>query len=353
MNPPNISVIIINYNGGAFLQDAVNSLGRQTYRDFELILFDNSSADGSVDNVDLSTVPAARLVRNPENIGFAAGNNRAAEIANGRWLVLLNPDTAATPDWLEKMANAAAAYPDCKTFASAQLDMNAPDTIDGAGDAYLLFGIPWRGGFGRPASELPISGWCFSACGATAMYDLPVFREIGGFDERFFCYCEDVDLGFRLQLEGYDCLFVHDAVVHHAGSGITGRTSPFSTYHGTRNRIWTYFKNMPLPLLILTLPGHIFLTLYILMRNAFTPRTRPMLRGVIDGIAGIGNMRNPSPWKPKTRRLALAKLVRRMAWNPWRMSARKVHVRQLKQPQVSAELQRAATRPEGIRSGPN
>ncbi|PKP81491.1 MAG: glycosyltransferase family 2 protein [Alphaproteobacteria bacterium HGW-Alphaproteobacteria-18] len=329
MNPPNISVIIINYNGGAFLQDAVNSLGRQTYRDFELILFDNSSADGSVDNVDLSTVPAARLVRNPENIGFAAGNNRAAEIANGRWLVLLNPDTAATPDWLEKMANAAAAYPDCKTFASAQLDMNTPDTIDGAGDAYLLFGIPWRGGFGRPASELPSSGWCFSACGATAMYDLTLFREIGGFDERFFCYCEDVDLGFRLQLEGHDCLFVHDAVVHHAGSGITGRTSSFSTYHGTRNRIWTYFKNMPLPLLVLTLPGHLALTAYILIHNAFTPRIRPMLKGLADGIAGIAHVRKERAWKVGSRKIGLWKLARKMAWNPLFLHRRNVHVRPL------------------------
>ena len=329
MNPPAVSVIIINYNGGAFLQQAVNSLSRQTVRDFELIVFDNASADGSADKLDLSGVPAARLVRNPENIGFAAGNNRAADLAKGKWLVLLNPDTVAEPDWLENLLAAAKAYPACRNFASAQLDLNSADTLDGVGDAYLVFGIPWRGGFGRPASELPGMGWCFSACGAAAMYDLALFRELGGFDERFFCYCEDVDLGFRLQLAGHDCLFVDTAVVHHAGSGITGRASAFSTYHGTRNRVWTYFKNMPTAILLTTLPGHIILTLYILFRNAFTPRFKPMLSGLVDGVGGLRAICRPSIWKLPRHSLKTHRLLSRMAWNPWHMSARKAHVRGL------------------------
>lgn len=329
MNPPRVSVIIINYNGGAFLQQAVNSLSRQTFRDFELIVFDNASTDGSADTLDLSGVPAGRLVRHPENIGFAAGNNRAADLATGKWLALLNPDTVAEPDWLENLLAAADAYPDCRNFASAQFDLTSADTLDGVGDAYLVFGIPWRGGFGRPASELPGMGWCFSACGAAAMYDLALFRENGGFDERFFCYCEDVDLGFRLQLAGHDCLFVNTAVVHHAGSGITGRTSAFSTYHGTRNRVWTYFKNMPAGILLATLPGHVALTLYIAARNVFTPRFKPMLRGLMDGISGLPQIRRPSAWKLPRHTMETRHLLSRMAWNPWLMSARKAHVRDL------------------------
>lgn len=328
MSPPNISVVIINFNGGAFLQGAIDSLRQQTYRDFELILFDNASTDGSVDSIEFAHIPAARLVRNPENIGFAAGNNRAAELASGKWLVLLNPDTVAAPDWLEKMVAATVAHPECKTFTSAQLDLTAPGIMDGAGDAYLIFGIPWRGGFGRPESEMPETGWCFSACGAAAMYDLALFRDIGGFDERFFCYCEDVDLGFRFQLAGHDCLFISDAVVHHAGSGITGRTSAFSTYHGTRNRIWTYVKNMPAALLVATLPGHLLLTLYIVGRNAFSPRFAPMVRGLKDGIKGVPEMRRASPWRLDSRTSPTG-LSARMAWNPWRMSSRKPHIRKL------------------------
>lgn len=328
MSGPAISVVIINYNGGAFLQAAVDSLSGQTFRDFELIVFDNASSDGSAERLDLSALPSARLVKNPDNLGFAGGNNRAADLATGKWLVLLNPDTVAAPGWLEKLMAAASAHPGCRTFASAQLDLADPGLMDGAGDAYLIFGMAWRGGFARPASELPRPGWCFSACGAAAMYDLALFREMGGFDERYFCYCEDVDLGFRLQLMGHDCRFVPEAVVHHAGSGITGRLSEFATYHGTRNRIWTYFKNMPAGLLILTLPGHILLTAYVLMTNFLTPRRKSMLRGLKDGLGGALRIRRDTRWRVKPRRIGLWALVRRMAWNPFRMQARKVHVRE-------------------------
>ena len=327
MTSPRVSVVIINYNGGAFLQGAVDSLKQQTFQDFELILFDNASADGSAEKTDLSGLRSATLVMHTENTGFAGGNNRAVEKAKGEWLVLLNPDTVAAPDWLEKLTAAAEANPQIRTFASAQIDLADPSLMDGAGDAYLLFGMPWRGGFSRPTQELPATGLCFSACGAAAMYDLALFRELGGFDERYFCYCEDVDLGFRLQLEGHDCLFVHDAIVRHAGSGIAGRASAFATYHGTRNRIWTYFKNMPLPLLILTLPGHLALTAYILIHNSFSPRARPMLNGITDGLRGIGGIRRERAWRVTTRRIGLWQLARRMAWNPLLMHNRKVHVR--------------------------
>lgn len=323
---PLISVVIVNYNGGAFLQEAVNALSRQTLTDFELIVFDNASSDGSADALDLTGLSEARLIRHSDNIGFAAGNNRAAEEARGKWLALLNPDTVAAPDWLEKLIAASQAYPDCRNFASAQLDLNNPDLLDGAGDAYLIFGFPWRGGFGRPASELPPSGWVFSACGAAAMYDRELFLRMGGFDERFFCYCEDVDLGFRLQLAGHDCRFVSDAVVRHAGSGITGRASAFSTYHGTRNRIWTYVKNMPASLLVMTLPGHLVLTSYLLARNSFTPRFVPMLRGSLHGAAGAARIRISTKWRV-TQRERRGHLVRSLTWNPWRMSERRAHVR--------------------------
>jgi GT2 family glycosyltransferase len=163
----------------------------------------------------------------------------------------------------------------------------------------------------------------FSACGAAAMYERDLFLGMGGFDERFFCYCEDVDLGFRLQLAGHDCLFVSDAVVGHAGSGITGRASAFSTYHGTRNRVWTYFKNMPPWVLLLTLPGHAALTLYLLFRNMFTPMFLPMLRGLKDGLSDSHSFRR----ERATRRVSLLQLTERMACNPLRLSQRACHVR--------------------------
>ena len=320
---PVFSVIIVNYNGGAFLQKAVDSLKAQTFADFELILVDNASSDGSAARVDLAGLPAATFIRNTNNTGFAAANNQAAEKASGAWLVMLNPDSVADPGWLAALAEAAAAHPDCASFTSAQLRLDDPFTLDGAGDAYFLFGIPWRGGFGRPASELPGPGWCFSACGASAMYSARLYREAGGLDASFFCYCEDVDLGFRLQLLGHDCRFVPGAIIHHAGSGISGRVSPFTIYHGTRNRLWTYAKNMPEAMFWLTLPGHAALSLYLLTRSAFTPRFKPMLRGLKDGVVAMPRLRRAS----RTRRISLSQLAGRMAWNPLTLSQRKCHVR--------------------------
>ncbi|MEQ9507137.1 MAG: glycosyltransferase family 2 protein [Hyphomonas sp.] len=321
--PPEFSVLIVNYNGGAYLQGAIDSLKAQTCRSFEVIVVDNASTDGSASALDTAGLPGFTLMAETENHGFARGNNLAAEKATGRWLALLNPDARAAPDWLAALKRAIDTHDSVRTFASAQLLMDDPGTLDGAGDAYLLFGFPWRGGFGRPSRELPGPGYCFSACGASAVYDAALYRSLGGFDERFYCYCEDVDLGFRLQLMGEDCYFVPDAVIEHAGSGTTGRDSEFTTYHGTRNRIWTYVKNMPPGLMALTLPGHVALTLYVLARNSFTPRFLPMMRGIWDGVRGAAQLRTSPDWRVKQRGAP----VRSMAWNPWRMSQRRAHVR--------------------------
>lgn len=313
VSPPFISVVIVNFNAANYLQAAIDSLGAQTFRDFELILFDNASTDGSADSADLTGLPSFRLVRSAENLGFAAGNNRAAELARGKWLVLLNPDAVAAPDWLEQLMRAAKDHPGCASFASVQYRLGAPDILDGAGDNYLIFGMPWRGGSGRAASELPGDGWCFSACGASAMYSADVFRDLGGFDERFFCYCEDVDLGFRLQLAGYDCRFVSKAAIHHASGGISGQASEFTLFHGSRNRIWTYAKNMPSAAFWLTLPIHLTLTIYLLLRNSFTPRFSPMFRGVLAGLAGIPAARRESKWRRVKSSTDTQRLLSRMA----------------------------------------
>lgn len=325
---PRFSVLIVNYNGGTYVKDALESLTRQSRRDFEVILIDNASTDGSVDELETSLLPAFTLLSETENHGYAGGMNRAAAHAQGDWLVGLNPDAVATPTWLEKIATGIARHPDAKMFASAQFALEAPDTLDGAGDAYLIIGIPWRGGFGRPASELPGEGECFSPCGAGGVFERETFLRHDGFDERFFCFCEDVDLGFRLRLAGETCIFLPDAVIHHVGGGISGRSSDFSIYHGFRNRIWTYAKNMPSVIFWLTLPAHIGLSLYLLARAFMTGRLRQTWRGMRDGLAGAVSMRRSGQELRRTRRVALWPLARSMAWNPFRMSSHRVHVRQ-------------------------
>lgn len=330
VRPPRFSVLIVNYNGGAYLQAALDSLKGQTVWDFEVICVDNASTDGSADGLDADGIPGFQLVQAGENLGFAAGNNLAARQAAGDWLCLLNPDAVAAPDWLEKIGAATLRYPQCRVFACAQYMLDDPTRIDGAGDAYLVLGIPWRGGFERPASELPPEGRCFSPCGASAVYFRETFAAYGGFDERFFCYCEDVDLGYRMQLGGEDCIFLPDAQIAHKGGGTSGRYSYFTTFHGNRNRTWTYLKNTPWPLLALTLPGHLALLGYIYVRNCKSLPNDGMRDGMREGFRTGWQLRKSREYRVMRRRRSLIGLALAMVFNPFRMARRKAHVRPLR-----------------------
>ena len=329
-----ISVIIVNYNGEAYLQQALDSLRTQTFQDFEVLLVDNASTDGSVDNLNVDGVPGYRFLPQTENLGFAAGNNVAAKQSDATWLALFNPDAVANPDWLERVMAATERHPDTKMFACAQYALEDPTIMDGAGDCYLGFGIPWRGGFGLPAETLT-EGECFSPCGASAVFRRSVFESHGGFDERFFCYCEDVDLGYRMRLAGERCVFLPDAVIRHAGSGISGRASEFAIFHGTRNRIWTYAKNTPALLMWLTLPGHVAITLAILLRGFATGRAGPTWRGIKDGLAGVGDLKKDKRFGPPKRTVSLGDLVYAMAWNPKRLLDRRPVIRPLRAPDTA------------------
>lgn len=323
---PKLSVIIINYNGHAFLPAALEALNKQTFTDFEVIVLDNNSPDKSGAGLDLSAFPQSKLILEAHNHGYAKGNNLAIEQASGEWIVLLNPDTVATPDFLEKLVTASDQYSSVNAFCACQYLMEPKGHLDGVGDAYLVFGFPWRGGFGHPENLRPDTGAVFSPCGAGAMIRRDTFLSHGGFDTRFFMYCEDVDLGFRMRLAGETCVYVSDAIIHHAGSGISGRYSDNTIYHGTRNRIWTYAKNMPTALFLLTLPGHLTLSAYLLIRAMMTGRGAPTWRGMRDGFRGAWRMRRSKEFRWTQPRIGIWKLARTMAWNPWKMSKRLPHV---------------------------
>lgn len=329
---PDFSVLIVNYNGGAYVQGALDSLKRQTHRSFEVILLDNASADGSVDGLDTAGLPAFTMMREGENHGFARGNNLAAAAAKGTWLALLNPDAAARPDWLAEVLAGTQRHPGVTSFACTQLWMPDETKLDGAGDNYLIFGIPWRGGYHRQSTDIPAEGTCFSPCGASAVYHRETFLAAGGFDERLFCFCEDVDLGFRLRLEGGTCVFLPEAVVAHAGGGLSDKVSGFAVRHGTRNRLWVYLKCMPMPLLILTLPGHIALTAAILIRGLMTGRFGDAMRGLIDAARGLGPVWADRRVTQAHRTASLGSLARAMVWNPLKMLGRGIAVTPLSSP---------------------
>jgi len=225
---------------------------------------------------------------------------------------LLNPDAFARPDWLEKGLKARTRLPKTAMVGSTQYLALEPGKFDGLGDEYHAFGIAWRAGFGTPIKDI-YDREAFGPCGAGAFYNRSILQAVGGFDENFFCYHEDVDLAFRIRLAGYRCVQSADTKIDHVSSAISGRGSDFAVYHGTRNRIWTFFKNMPWPLLIVLCVPHILTNLAFLAVSLFRKgRFRPTLRGMLHGF-----FKRPKLRAPKIQREAtLWEMIRAMGWSP-------------------------------------
>lgn len=318
--------MVVNYNSGDFLRGCIRSLARQTHRNFETILVDNASTDGSLDSIEEKPARLT-ILRQNANLGFASANNIAALAGSGRWLAMLNPDAEAEPDWLDQMIRAVKAHPRHRMVASLQIDMADAARLDGAGDCYLAWGYAWRGGFGHPASETPPAGECFSPCGAAALYPRDAFLDAGGFDERYFCYHEDVDIGFRLRLMGERCQFAPSARVRHAGSAVARRSSYFSVFHGVRNGVWTYAKNMPGRLVLITLPVW-FAGAAALLARSLARRTFPAtLKGLMAGIAGLGPAITQRKQVRALRKGSPAHVAASFTWNPFAYLGRSIDVR--------------------------
>jgi N-acetylglucosaminyl-diphospho-decaprenol L-rhamnosyltransferase len=323
---PDITVVVVNYNGGDYLKACIASLARQSWRSFETIVVDNASSDGSLDRID-ERPERLEILRQSTNLGFAGGNNVGAKAGRGKWLALLNPDAEAAPDWLEQMMAAVTQRPDHRIVASLQISMLDPGKLDGAGDCYLAYGYAWRGGFGYPASSAPGPGECFGPCGAAALYPRDLFLDAGGFDEAYFCYHEDVDLAFRLRLLGEKCQFAPDARVVHAGSAITGRRSEFATFHGIRNGVWTYFKNMPGRLLVLTFPAWILGAFALLARGLLRGVFMPTLKGFLSAFGDLGPALKARAKLKKKRVASVGKIAAMLNWNPFAYPSRAIDVR--------------------------
>ncbi len=326
MNRTFFSVIIVNFNGGEYLQGAVDSLKKQTFQGFELFVVDNASSDGSMEKLDTFGLANVQLMLETENHGFAKGNNLAAEKAKGDWLVMLNPDAVADESWLEKIKDGIDRFPDIKMFASAQYSLDEPSLMDGAGDCYHVFGIPWRGGYGRRVEEMPGEGECFSPCGASAAFHRQTFLDAEGFDESFFCYCEDIDLGFRLRLLGHRCIFLPQAMIHHAGSALSNKVGDFALFHGTRNRLWVFIQNMPMIALMTMLIPHLIATIAIFVVRGFEKK---YLEAIWSGVAGGTKALQRRRKVQSNKKLNSFDIVKQMSWRPIRLVTRIADVREL------------------------
>jgi len=282
------AVVVVNWNSGRWLVRCLESVWCQTRPPDQLVVVDNASTDGSLDAAK-PVLRGAHVIRLDSNAGFARASNVGARAAGDvDFLALLNPDAFAEPDWLQALVAAAERSPGAAGFASQMRLAAAPRLLDGAGDSYNASGFAWRNGYRLPCDEWPaVDVEVFAPCAAAALYRRDAFEEAGGFDERFFCYLEDVELGFRLRLLGYRCLYVHSAVVYHIGSAATGYRSDFAVYHTERNVVWTYVKNMPGPLLWLYLTHHLGLNLAALLYYGLRGQGRAALRAKVDALRGL------------------------------------------------------------------
>ena len=315
MSLPKVSIIIVTWNSKKYLCACLDKLLLQVFRDFEVLIIDNGSEDGAIDSLkEKYLVLDIRIEKMDSNHGFAAANNIGANLARGRWLALLNADAFPQADWLEKLLHAAEKNPSFSSFSSRQIQANARDLLDGVGDAYHITGLAWRRYYNKPVHDYGLDlKEVFSACPTAALYSRETFLHIGGFDEAYFSYFEDVDLGFRLRLRGAKCLYVPEAVVHHVGSASTGKRSDFSVYYGYRNMIWTFFKNMPSPLIWIFLPLHIgtlmFFVIYLTMRG----QGKAILKAILDAIRGLPKMIEKRKWIQKNRKIKSGDLLRIMS----------------------------------------
>jgi GT2 family glycosyltransferase len=315
--------VVVVYESGPTLADCLAALRAQTYGDYEVILVDNASSDRTAQAAARAD-PAIRLIENAHNLGFAAAVNQGAKAAQGRWLALLNPDAFAEPDWLERLVAATEANPGVGSFTSRQLMAEDPTKLDGLGDVMALAGYPFRGGYTHPNPGVLEPGWVFSACGGAMLIARELFLRLGGFDERLFCYCEDVDLGYRLRLIGEPTLLVPDAIVRHVGSASSGgRRSDFAVFHGTRNRFWVYVKDTPPVLFWLTLPLHVLATLVLFARHATRGEVVTPIRGLAAGIRHIGVALEARRETQATRTVGSWAIARAMTWNPFDLLLRR------------------------------
>ncbi len=261
---PKVTIIIPNWNTQRWLPGCLDGLRAQHFRDFRIILVDNGSTDDSVAFVRLQ-YPEVEILSFTENRGFAVAVNAGIQQANTEYVVLLNPDTAPQPDWLANLVETIANSPsEVAALASKMLSLKNPNIIDDAGDTLSWYGSARKRGVGQPAREYNEAADVFSTCAGAALYRRCFLTEIGGFDEDFGSYLEDIDLGLRGRLLGYRYLYVPDAQILHQSHGAGIARSRY-VYLMTRNRLSLLVKNIPLKLLLKHSPRLIYGQIYFFL----------------------------------------------------------------------------------------
>jgi len=240
------SVIIPNWNGIRFVGMCLDSLQKTTMEEFEVIVVDNGSADGSREWVE-EKYPWVRLIKLPFNMGFARACNEGMRASQAEYFVLLNNDIEVEPDWLEELCQGMERHPECGMGTSKMMFLDDREVFYNTGDLFHA----WSAGGGRGQGEKDVGQYdreeyVFGACAGAGIYRKAMIDRIGLFDEDFFIFAEDVDLNMRSQLQGYKAIYLPRAKVYHIGTATVGLYSDRYTYLCKRNDIFVLIKNFSL-----------------------------------------------------------------------------------------------------------
>jgi GT2 family glycosyltransferase len=319
-----VTTIVVNWNGRAYLDKCLSSLLAQTCLPQEIVLVDNGSTDGSAEYVEAS-YSGVRVIRLPENLGFAAANNLAIRQSSGAYVALLNNDAYAESDWLARLVEAAESGPRVGMCASKMVFAHQPDVLNSTGVCVDRAGIAWdrRGGEADDDHEKrPVE--IFGACGGAALYRRAMLDEVGLFDEDFFAYMEDVDLAWRARGVGWRCLYVPAARVYHAHSATGVEGSPFKSFQLGRNKVWLLAKNYPFKQLWMYAPLVAIYDFAAVIYALVARRDVHALRGRLAGLAGIARVWQKRRGLPLPQRHDVQWLQPLEA--PWRVMRRYRHL---------------------------
>jgi len=247
---PLISVVVLNWNGHQVLESCLNSLYNQTYRPLEMIVVDNASTDGSADLVR-QKFQEVGLIVNEKNLGFGGGNNIGIQASRGRYIMMLNNDTRLDPKCVEELKWSIEKDKRYGACASKILLENRPDTIDGVGIVVCPDGLSFGRGRLQKRERYDEEEEIFFASDCACLYRREMLEDIGLYDEDFFAYADETDMGWRAQLAGWKCTYSPRAIVYHLHSVSSGgRISSFKAFLVERNRIWVALKNFPISLIL-------------------------------------------------------------------------------------------------------
>lgn len=292
-----ISIIIPNYNGKKYLKDCLDAINQIEKLNIEVIVIDNASQDD--DFQWINQYKNLYFKQLDKNYGFSRAVNEGIRLAKGEYVLLLNNDTVIEKDFVQELIKTIEKDSKIFSVSSKMIAYHNRELIDDAGDEYSLLGWTKKRGDGQSVQGFTTERRVFSACAGAALYRKSIFDEIGYFDERFFAYMEDVDIGYRANIYGYKNIYCPDAKVYHIGSATSGsRYNNFKVRLAARNNVYVAYKNMPCVQLIFNMP---FLVLgYLIKYLFFTKKGLGNIyrKGLFEGMRSLNTLEKvPFRWR--------------------------------------------------------